>query len=174
MILNETPLIGAFVVQLQPKLDERGFFARAWCAREFADHRLVSDVAQLNLSYSSRKATLRGMHYQVAPYEEVKVVGCVRGTLYDVIIDLRPDSATYKGTFGLELSAANRKMLYVPAGFAHGFETLEDDTEVLYLISSFYTPTAERGIRYDDPAFGIEWPLPVAVLSEKDAAWPRY
>ena len=174
MVFTQTPLLGAFVIQLQPKLDQRGFFARGWCARQFADHRLVSEIAQFNISYSSRKSTLRGMHYQSAPYEEVKVVGCVRGALHDVIIDLRKDSATYRQTFAVELSAANHKMVYVPSGFAHGFETLEDETEALYLVSTFYTPAAERGVRYDDPAFKIDWPLPVLVISERDARWPPY
>lgn len=174
MRFEETPIAGAFLIDLKPIADERGFFARLWCAREFADHHLASDTVQVNLSYSHRKGTLRGMHYQVAPYEEVKLVRCVRGALHDVIIDVRSDSPTYRRTFAVELSAANRRMLYVPAGIAHGFQTLDDDTEALYMVSAFHTPSAERGVRYDDPAFGIEWPLRIAAVSERDRRWPDF
>lgn len=174
MVFTETALAGAYVIDLQPLSDQRGFFARAWCAREFADHRLASEFVQVNLSYSRLRGTLRGMHWQAAPYEEVKAVRCVRGALYDVVIDLRKDSKTYRQTFAIELSASNRKMLYVPAGLAHGFQTLDDDTEALYQVSAFYAPGAERGVRYDDPAFSIHWPLPVSAISEKDLRWPDY
>lgn len=174
MTFTRAPLAGVFVVGLEPITDHRGFFARAWCAREFADHHLVADVVQINLSYTRYRGTVRGMHYSAAPYAEVKTVRCVRGAVYDVIIDLRRDSPTYRQTFAVELTAANRKMLYVPAGLAHGFQTLEDETEVLYQISSFYAPAAERGIRFDDPAFAIRWPLPVAAISDKDAGWPTH
>lgn len=174
MIFHQTPLVGAYVIELEQHGDERGFFARAWCAREFEQQGLVTDVAQVNLSYNKKRGTLRGMHYQVAPHDEVKLVRCIRGALYDAIIDLRKDSASYGQSFGVELSADNRKTFYVPAGFAHGFQTLEDDTEALYQVSSFYTPGAERGVRYDDARFEVQWPLPVAVISEKDANWPDY
>lgn len=174
MIFHDTPLPGAFVIELEKHQDERGFFARAWCANEFAERGLVSRVAQVNLSQNHRRGTLRGMHYQLAPHEEVKVIRCVRGALYDCIIDLRQDSATFAQTYGVELSAENRLVLYVPEGFAHGFQTLQDDTEALYQVSEFYTPGAERGVRYDDPRFGIQWPLPVSVISEKDGSWPEF
>lgn len=167
-------MAGAYVIDLQPMADDRGFFARVWCAREFADHHLASDTVQVNLSYTRRRGTLRGMHYQVSPYDEVKLVRCVRGALHDVIIDLRADSPTYRTTFAVDLTAANRSMLYVPPGIAHGFQTLEDDTEVLYMVSAFYTPAAERGVRYDDPAFKIEWPLPISTISGRDSRWPDY
>lgn len=174
MIFRETPLAGAYLVELDERADERGFFARAWCARELEAQGLSSYVAQINLSLNHHQGTLRGMHYQVAPHEEVKLVRCIRGALYDVIIDLRAGSATHGEWFGAELSADNRRMLYVPAGFAHGFQTLTDGTEALYQVSEFYTPGAERGVRYDDPAFAIRWPLPVTTISEKDANWPDY
>ena len=174
MIFTETSLQGAYVVELEPFQDERGFFARAWCQREFREHGLTPVVVQANLSYNKKKSTLRGMHYQVEPYGEAKMVRCVRGRIYDVIIDLRPESPTYRQWFGVELTAENHKMLYVPENFAHGFQTLENDTEVLYQVSQFYTPGAERGIRYDDPAFNIKWPLDVAVISEKDRSWADF
>jgi dTDP-4-dehydrorhamnose 3,5-epimerase len=174
MIFRETPLAGAYVVDIEPRADDRGFFARAWCARELEQQGLSAYVAQVNLSQNQRKGTLRGMHYQVAPHEEVKLVRCIRGALYDVIIDLRSGSPTRGHWFGVELTAANRLMLYVPAGFAHGFQALADDTEALYQVSEFYTPGAERGVRHDDPAFAIRWPLPVTAISDKDASWPDY
>ena len=172
MIFTESPLPGAYVVELERHQDDRGFFARMYCAREFADHGLEPAVAQGNMSFSRRKGTLRGMHYQVAPAEETKLVRCVRGAIHDVIVDVREDSPTYLQHFGLELSAENRKALFVPRGFAHGCLTLEDDTEILYLVSEFYTPGHERGLRWDDPTLGIEWPSAVTEVSDKDAAWP--
>jgi len=174
MIILPTALHGAYVIDLEKREDSRGFFARAWCRREFEQHHLVPDLMQANLSYNTIKGTLRGMHYQAAPYGEVKLVRCTRGRLYDVIVDLRPESFTYGRWLGVELTADNRLMLYVPAGFAHGYETLEDNTEALYLVSEYYTPGAERGVRYDDPAFEIVWPLPVTSVSEKDQQWPNF
>lgn len=174
MIFTETKLPGAYVIELEKRGDARGFFARAFCQHEFAANGLMTVVAQTNLSFSQSAGTLRGMHYQSAPYAEAKLVRCTRGSLYDVIIDLRPASATYRSWLGVELNTDNRRMLYVPEGFAHGFITLEDAVEVTYQVSQFYTPEAERGVRWDDPAFGIEWPLTPTVISDKDKGWPDY
>lgn len=174
MLFTETNLRGAYLIDIEQRQDERGFFARAWCQQEFEDHGLVARVVQANISYNKRAGTLRGMHYQKAPYAETKLVRCVRGAIYDVIIDLRPDSPTYMQWLGVELTAENYRMLYVPEGFAHGFQTLADNTEVTYQVSQFYTPGAEGGLRYDDPAFKIEWPVAVRVISEKDRNWPDY
>jgi dTDP-4-dehydrorhamnose 3,5-epimerase len=175
MIFTETELPGVYVIELEPIEDARGFFARAWCERELAEHGLETRVAQCNLSSNNRKGTLRGMHFQVAPHDEVKVVRCIRGALYDVAVDLRPDPPGSCRWVGVELTQENRRMLYVPRGFAHGFQTLEDNTEVFYMASEFYTPGAEGGARWDDPAFGIEWPLgPPTVISDKDASWPDF
>jgi dTDP-4-dehydrorhamnose 3,5-epimerase len=175
MTFTETTLEGAFVIDLERIEDARGFFARAWCAREFQDHKLTNRVAQCNLAFNKQKWTLRGMHYQVAPHEEAKVIRCTRGAIFDVIIDLRQGSPTYKKWFGVELTSENRKALYVPEGFAHGYQTLEDDTEVFYLVSEFYTSEAERGVRWNDPAFGIEWPeMEHVEISNKDQTWPDY
>ena len=175
MIFIETKLPGAYIIEIQPIRDERGFFARAWCQKEFKEKGLITAMAQTNLSLSEKKGTLRGMHYQMAPHEEVKLLKCIRGGMYDVIIDLRPDSPTFEQWMGVELSAENRKMLYVPQGFAHGFQTLRDDTEVFYQVSEFYHPAAEKGIRWNDPAFGIQWPeTEVTEMSEKDQNWANY
>jgi dTDP-4-dehydrorhamnose 3,5-epimerase len=174
MVFNEAKLPGAFIVELEKFEDPRGFFARAWCKNEFESHGLASTVMQANLSYNRSKATLRGMHYQIEPFAETKLLRCISGAIYDVIIDLRPASKTYKQWLGVELSAKNRKMIYVPQGFAHGFISLESNTEVLYHVSQFYSQCHERGVRYDDPAFGIEWPLGVEVISEKDRSWPDF
>jgi dTDP-4-dehydrorhamnose 3,5-epimerase len=171
---HDTGLEGAFIIDLDRLQDSRGFFARTWCQKEFQDQGLISTIAQANTSFNNRAGTLRGMHYQAEPYQETKLVRCTSGALYDVIIDLRPQSATYRRWFGAELTAENGKMLYVPADFAHGFITLKDNTEVHYLVSELYTPGAERGVRWDDPAFAIEWPQAVEVISEKDAAWPDF
>jgi dTDP-4-dehydrorhamnose 3,5-epimerase len=152
--------------------DERGFFARAWCQREVEANGLISRVTQTNISFNKKRGTLRGMHYQVAPDEQVKLVRCTAGAIYDVIIDMRLDSPTYRKWTGVELTAENYRMLYVPEHFAHGFQTLEDTSEVTYQVSQFYSPESERGVRYDDPVFQVEWPLPVEVISEKDIAWP--
>ena len=174
MLFEQTKLKDAYVIQLEKIEDQRGFFARAWCEKEFAQHGLAAVVRQANVSFNIRKGTLRGMHYQIAPHGEAKTVRCTRGAIFDVIIDLRPDSATYQQWFGVELTADNYKMLYVPENFAHGFLTLEDRSEVTYQVSEFYTPGAERGIRWNDPAFGIQWPAAAAVISDKDANWPDY
>ncbi|MCK9532431.1 MAG: dTDP-4-dehydrorhamnose 3,5-epimerase [Gammaproteobacteria bacterium] len=172
MRFTETELPGAFIIDIQPLEDERGFFARGFCERELAEHGLIPRVVQANISFNRRKGTLRGMHYQVAPHEEAKLVRCTRGALYDVIVDLRPESPTYLQWTGVELTADNHRALFVPQGFAHGFQTLQDNTEAFYQVSEFYTPTAERGLRHDDPAIGIHWPLAVASISAKDTAWP--
>jgi dTDP-4-dehydrorhamnose 3,5-epimerase len=174
MIFTETPLAGAYLIDLEPLPDERGFYARAWCTREFEALDLVSRVVQANVIFNHRAGTLRGLHYQVEPASETKIFRCVKGAIFDVIIDLRPESTTYKQWFGTELSAASRRMLYVPRGFAQGFITLADETELLYQVSAFYTPACERGIRYDDPEFRIEWPVQPRVISEKDTRWPDF
>ncbi len=174
MIFKETKLKGAFVIEIEKREDERGFFARIWCQQEFAEHGLNFSLAQANIGFSRKKGTLRGLHYQVAPHQEAKLVRCTAGAIYDVMIDLRPASLTYQQWFGIELTADNHRMLYVPEGFAHGYQTLADDTEVFYPVSQFYAPGAERGVRYNDPTFEIEWPLEVQVISEKDKNWPNY
>ena len=174
MIFTETFLKGAFIIDIKKIEDNRGFFARTWCRKEFIDHQLDVESAQYSISYNKVKGTLRGMHFQIAPHEETKIVRCTRGKIYDVIIDLRKDSSTYQAYFGVELSAQNYRMLYVPKGFAHGFITLEDNTEIFYQISGFYAPGAARGIRWDDPAFGIEWPIQPIVLSEKDKNYQNF
>ena len=170
MIFSETPLKGAYLLDLEKRGDDRGFFARAFCERELADHGLVTRFVQINNSLSAAKGTLRGMHYQLPPKAEVKLVRCIRGALYDVILDLRSDSPTFGRSFGAELTAENRRMMYVPRGFAHGMLTLEDNGEALYLVSEFYAPRYERGIRWNDPKFQIEWPLQPAVISDKDSS----
>lgn len=172
MQFTQTKLQGAFIIDLEQKSDDRGFFARTFCAKEFAEQGLKPTVAQGNSSFNYKKGTLRGMHYQVAPATETKLVRCIQGAIYDVIIDMRPDSPTYMKHEGVELTAGNRRTLYVPELFAHGYQTLTDNAEVIYQVGEFYTPGYEKGLRYDDPAFGIEWPLPVSLISEKDAGWP--
>lgn len=175
MIFKETNLKGAFVIELEKRADERGFFARAWCKREFEARGLEINLVQSNLSFSKKAGTLRGMHYQAAPFEETKLVRCIRGAIYDVIIDLRPDSPTYKQWLAVELTEDNYRMLYVPKGFAHGFQTLVDNVEVFYHVTQFYTAEAERGVRWDDPLFGIKWPeIKKRIISEKDRNWPDY
>lgn len=174
MLFKETPLAGAYIIDVEERRDDRGFFARTFCAREFEEHGLQTVVAQCNISFNYQKGTLRGMHYTVPPMNEAKLVRVVRGAIYDVIIDLRPESPTYKQHVGVELTASNRRALYIPPMFAHGFQTLEDDTEVFYQMSDFYAPGHDRGVRYDDPAFGIQWPLPVSVIAEKDLAWAAF
>ncbi len=175
MIFTPTDVAGAYIVDLEPRGDERGFFARAFCRGEFEAHGLSSRVIQCNLSSSSRAGTLRGMHFQVAPHEEAKLVRCTRGALYDVALDLRPESPSYLRWVGVELTSENHRMLYVPEGCAHGFQSLADDTEVFYQVSAAYAPDAERGVRWDDPAFAIAWPEAESrVISDKDAGWPAY
>ncbi len=173
MLFNKTPLDGAYTIDLEKRGDDRGFFARLFCEKEFAAAGLETRFVQINNSTSAKRGTLRGMHFQLPPASEVKVVRCIKGALYDVIVDLRPDSPTFKRWFGAELSAENRRMMYVPRGFAHGFITLADETEAFYLVSAFYAPDCERGLRFDDPAIGIEWPLPPTEMSEKDKNWPN-
>ena len=168
MKFTETSLKGAFVIELEKLGDDRGFFARYFCAREYEQHGLGHRIIQINNSLSKYRGTLRGMHYQLAPKAEDKVVRCIRGALLDVIIDLRPDSPTFKRHFKIELTAENRSMLYVPKGFAHGFMTLAEDTEALYLVTEFYSPEHERGVRWNDPQFGIDWPMTPVVISDKD------
>jgi dTDP-4-dehydrorhamnose 3,5-epimerase len=173
VIFTETPLNGAFVIDIEARSDDRGYFARVWCAREFEEHGLETRLVQCNVAYNHKKGILRGMHYQKQPYSEVKLVRCTRGAVYDVIVDLRPESDTYLHWTGAELTADNHRMLYVPEGFAHGYVTLRDDSELFYQVSQFYTPQAEGGVRWNDPAVGIEWPeLGDLLISDKDRAWP--
>jgi len=172
VILTQTPLAGAFVIEPEPLEDTRGLFARTWYRREFEARGLETRIAQCSTSFNKRKGTLRGMHYQRPPFAETKIVRCTRGSMYDVIIDLRSDSSTFTRHFALVLTVENRKMMYVPKGFAHGFQTLEDDTEVFYQISEFHHPESERGVRWDDPGCAIAWPLSPATVSPRDAALP--
>jgi dTDP-4-dehydrorhamnose 3,5-epimerase len=169
--LTATEISGAFVVEPEPLADDRGFFARQWCSRELAAHGLVAALAQVSLSFNARRGTLRGLHYAVAPHAETKLVSCVRGAIFDVIVDLRPGAGRCRW-LGVELSAANRRMLYVPEGVAHGFLTREDASEVQYFISTHFDAGAARGVRYDDPAFGIRWPAAPQVISPRDAGYP--
>jgi dTDP-4-dehydrorhamnose 3,5-epimerase len=168
----ETKLKGAFIVEPEPIADDRGYFARAFDASLFEQHGMNPVTAQANLSHNHRRGTMRGMHYQLPPATETKFIRCVRGAIYDVIVDMRPDSPTYRQHVGVELSADNAKALYVPGMFAHAYLTLEDDSGVIYQVGEYYTPGQERGLRYDDPALGIEWPIPVEVVSDKDRSWP--
>ena len=174
VIFTDTELPGAYVIELDRREDARGFFARLWCEREFAAHGLNSRVAQINVGRSTKRGTIRGLHYQLAPSQEAKTVRCTQGAMYDAIVDLRPDSPTYRRWFGLELTADNHRMLYVPEGCAQGYQTLVDDTEMCYQTSQFYAPESARGVRYDDPAFGIRWPLAVTSISDADRSWPDY
>ena len=169
-----TPLEGAYLINLEKYEDERGFFARVFCESEFQEMGLSSRFIQVNNSLTGSKGTIRGMHYQLEPSAEVKIVRCIRGSLYDAIIDLRPDSSSFGKWFGSELSAENRQMMYVPKGVAHGFLTLEDNTETFYFASNSYSPDLERGIRFDDPYFGVEWPIPVTESSQKDKSFPAF
>lgn len=168
MIFTETRLQGAFVIEPERIGDERGFFARTWCEREFRMHGLNPRLVQCNVSFNRKKGTLRGMHYQAEPHGEAKLVRCTMGSIYDVIIDTRPESSTFRQWVAVELTAENRKMLYVPQGFAHGFQSLEDETEVLYHMSEFYVGDSAHGVRWDDPAFGIQWPEAERIISERD------
>jgi dTDP-4-dehydrorhamnose 3,5-epimerase len=174
MKFTPTHLKDVFVVELEEKPDPRGFFARSFCGKEFEEHGLKPTVAQANLSYNYKKGTIRGMHYSARPVTETKLVRCTAGGIYDVIVDVRPESPTYLQHFGIELTSKNRKALYVPEMFAHGYLTLTDDAEVVYQVGDFYQPGYERGVRYDDPAFGIKWPIPIEVISDKDKAWAPY
>lgn len=172
MRFSATPLDGAFVIEPEPVTDERGFFARTFCVQEFAAHGLESRWAQCNIAHNRNRGIIRGLHRQIGPHAEVKLVRCTMGRLYDVIVDLRDGSPCRGEWFGVELSAENRKMLYVPEGFAHGYQALENDTEIFYQVSAAYQPEAERGLRWDDPTVGIAWPIADPVVSERDRAWP--
>ncbi len=174
MIFSETQLAGAFLITPERITDKRGFFARSWCTQEFAARGLNPQLVQCNISFNQRKGTLRGMHYQVAPHEETKLVRCTAGALYDVILDIRPASPTFGQWTAVELTADNRTLLYIPPGFAHGFQTLADDTEVFYQMAAFYAPECARGIRWDDPVVGITWPLGVEIISTKDLQYPAF
>ncbi len=174
MTFTETKLPGAYLIEVQKIEDHRGFFGRAWCAKEFEAHGLTAKIAQINTSRTNKKGTIRGMHFQAAPYGEAKFIRCTRGRIYDVIIDLRPDSPTFMQWIGHELSEANYRMVYVPEYFAHGFVSLEDDCEVYYPVTEFYTPQVERGIRWNDTAFNIEWPVPIEIYTEKDMSHPNF
>jgi dTDP-4-dehydrorhamnose 3,5-epimerase len=174
MLFTETALKGAYIIDLEQKSDHRGFFARTFCAKEFEERGLKPLVAQCNVSFNNKKGTLRGMHYQALPAAETKLVRCTQGSIYDVIIDLRPESPTYLSHIGVELTAENRRALYVPKMFAHGFQCLTEAAEVLYQMGEFYRSGHEKGVRYDDPVFAIEWPLPVSEIAEKDTTWPLF
>jgi dTDP-4-dehydrorhamnose 3,5-epimerase len=174
MIFLTTLLKGAFIVEPEPVKDERGYFARTWCHQEFAAYGLNTRLVQCNVSFNNRRGTLRGMHYQAKPYEEAKLVRCTRGAIYDVIIDLRPGSSTFKQWIAVELTADNHRMLYVPEGCAHGFQTLEDGTEVFYQMSEFYVPAYAKGVRWNDPAFHIQWPAAERIISERDQHYPDF
>jgi dTDP-4-dehydrorhamnose 3,5-epimerase len=172
MIFTATALKDAFIIDLEEKPDHRGFFARSFCAQEFEAHGLKPTVAQCNLSFNYKKGTIRGMHYQVLPAAETKLIRCTKGAIYDVIIDMRPESPSFLSHIGVELTPENHRALYVPEMFAHGYQALTDETEVVYQVGEFYTPGYERGLRYDDPFFNIDWPLDVTEISEKDLSWP--
>ena len=174
MLFRATQLAGVRLIDLEPATDERGFFARTFCEEEFAAQGLETRFVQHSVSHTARQGSVRGMHFQRPPHEEIKLLRCVKGAIHDVLIDLRPNSPTYWRWESYELTAENRHQLYVPAGLAHGFQTLVPDTEVAYLISAFYAPIAAAGLRHDDPAFPIGWPLPVADISAKDRAWPDF
>ena len=174
MRFTETKLKGAFIIEPERLKDDRGFFARSWCEREAAAYGLHPKWAQCNISFNKQKATLRGMHYQSVPFEEAKLVRCTMGVIYDVIIDLRPDSSTFRQWLAAELSAENRRMLYIPEGFAHGFLTLDENTEIFYQMSEFYSPAHARGVRWNDPYFNIEWPFEVRVISDQDRNYPDF
>ena len=176
MIFHNTPLEGVYVIEFEPLCDGRGFFTRTFCMREFEAHGLRSAIAQCNISCNPKAGTLRGMHFQLAPTHEAKIVQCVSGGIFDVALDLRPKSATHKQWFALELSGEGRRMLYIPEGCAHGFQTLVHDSTIFYYMMDYYSPTHYRGVRWDDPSFGIQWPQPPAqrVISLRDASWPDY
>jgi dTDP-4-dehydrorhamnose 3,5-epimerase len=167
----ETKLKDAYIIEIEPISDDRGFFARSWCQQEFSDRGLNPNLVQCNISFNLKKGTLRGMHYQAKPHEEAKLVRCIRGAIYDVIIDIRPDSSTFKDWLSVDLNADNRKMLYIPEGFAHGFQTLDDNSEVFYQMSNFYHPESARGIRWNDPEFQLEWQIESKIISERDLSY---
>lgn len=171
MIFQPTPLAGAYVIELERVSDNRGFFARSWCEREFSEFGLTSSFTQCNVSFNHQAATLRGMHYQSAPHEETKLVRCTMGAVFDVIVDMRPASKTYRQWFGVELSAENRRMIYVPGQFAHGFQTLTDNAELFYQMTGSYHPASAVGFRWNDPSIEIQWPFEPSVMAERDQAW---
>jgi dTDP-4-dehydrorhamnose 3,5-epimerase len=171
MIFIETKVKGAFIIDIERRDDNRGFFARAFCQREFADHGLKPVIAQANIAFNNKKGTLRGMHFQYPPAAETKIVRCTRGAILDIIVDLRPESPSYLDHVAVELTADNHRAFYVPEGFAHGYQVLEDRTETSYQVGEFYVPSSEGGLHYSDPRLGLKWPLPVAEISPKDAAW---
>jgi dTDP-4-dehydrorhamnose 3,5-epimerase len=174
MIFIETPLKGAYIIDIEPRTDERGFFARTFCVREFEQHGLDAATVQCNVSFNKRRGTLRGMHWQEAPRAEAKLVRVTRGAIYDVIVDLRSSSSTHLQHLAVELTADNARTLYIPEGFAHGFQTLSDDTEVFYQMSEFFAPDRARGARWNDAAFGIAWPIPGPIMNERDKTWPDF
>ena len=174
MKFTETKLKSAFIIDIEQLEDRRGFFARTFCAKEFVSHGLKPTNAQYSLAFNYKKGTIRGMHYQIAPATEAKLVRCTQGAIYDAIVDMRPESPTYLAHIGVELSAQNHRALYVPEMFAHGYQTLTDEAEVIYQMSEFYTPGYERGLRYNDPVLGIEWVLPISEISDKDLAWSLF
>ena len=174
MTFNETVITGVFEISIQAIRDERGFFARSWCRSEFEQHGLESALVQCNISFNARKGTLRGMHFQAAPFAEAKLVRCTRGAVYDVVLDLRPESPTFKSWIAVTLTAENRNMVYIPKGCAHGFLTLQDETEVFYQMSEYYNAASARGVRWDDPAFGIAWPDRIEVISDRDRNYPDF
>jgi dTDP-4-dehydrorhamnose 3,5-epimerase len=174
MIFTELKLPGVYLIKPEELTDDRGFFARTWCQQEFRDRGLVSELVQCNVSFNYRQGTLRGMHYQATPHAEVKLLRCTMGAIYDVLVDLRPTSATFRQWTAVELTAHNHHLLYVPEGIAHGLQTLVDDTEIFYQMSAFYVPEAARGVRWNDPIFGIEWPLLVTVIADRDRQYPDF
>lgn len=174
MRFTATPIAGAYLIDIEKHEDARGFFARAWCHKEFEERGLNSELAQCNIAFSTRKGTLRGLHYQLPPHAETKLVRCTAGAIFDIALDLRPDSPTFRSWFGVELSAANRKMLYVPEGCAHGYQSVADQSEVFYQVTASYHPGSERGVRWNDPAFGIRIPLEVSMISDRDRQFPDF
>jgi dTDP-4-dehydrorhamnose 3,5-epimerase len=174
MDFTQTSIEGVFILDVKRNEDERGFFGRIWCRKEFEENGIKLDILQINTAVSYSKGTLRGMHYQEAPYAETKVVRCTKGSVFDVALDIRPASRTFKKWFGIELSSENQRMLVVPPGCAHGYQTLEDETELMYITSEFYNPPAAKGLRYNDQAFDIKWPLQASIVSQADANWPFF
>jgi dTDP-4-dehydrorhamnose 3,5-epimerase len=174
MRFQTAPLAGVFVIDVEPLQDERGYFARTWCRREFTAHGLNDRLVQCSLSLTRRRGTLRGLHYQAPPHAEDKLVRCTQGAVHDVVVDLRPDSATFCRYFAVQLSAETHRAVYVPTGCAHGFQTLTDDVVVFYQMTEFYAPDAGRGVRWNDPRFGIRWPIATPILSARDAAYPDF
>jgi dTDP-4-dehydrorhamnose 3,5-epimerase len=171
---SETGVAGAYLIEIERKGDDRGYFARSWCRSELEARGLSARIEQINVGFNRLRGTLRGMHFQVAPHAETKIVRCTRGSVFDVVVDLRPDSPTFRRWTGVELTADNGRMLYIPEGCAHGYQTLEDASEICYLTSKPYAPDAARGVRHDDPAFGVLWPLPVTSISQADRSWPDF